>query len=116
MIGRSKQNVFNANIRFTYQGGDRYSPIDLLESQKEEDAIYYENDAFSKQLSPALLFHFTVSYKINKKKLSHEFAIKVLNATNYKDYNGHRYNFKTHSVDPEREAVMIPNVSYKVEF
>lgn len=116
MVGRSKQNVFNANIRFTYQGGDRYSPIDLLESQKEEDAIYYENDAFSKQLSPALLFHFTVSYKINKKKLSHEFAIKVLNATNYKDYNGHRYNFKTHSVDPEREAVMIPNVSYKVEF
>lgn len=116
MVGRSKQNMFNANIRLSYQGGDRYSPINLDASQKEEDAIYDENKAFSKQLSPAFLLHFNVSYKINKKNLSHEFAIKVLNATNYKDYQGHRYNFKTYLVDPEREAVIIPNISYKIEF
>lgn len=116
MVGRSKQNMFNANIRLSYQGGDRYSPINLDASKKEEDAIYDENKAFSKQLSPAFLLHFNVSYKINKKNLSHEFAIKVLNATSYKDYQGHRYNFKTYLVDPEREAVIIPNISYKIEF
>ncbi len=116
MVGRSKQNMFNANIRLSYQGGDRYSPINLDSSQKEEDAIYDENKAFSKQLSPAFLLHFNVSYKINKKNLSHEFAIKVLNTTGYKDYQGHRYNFKTHLVDPEREAVIIPNISYRIEF
>lgn len=116
MVGRSKQNMFNANIRLSYQGGDRYSPINLDASQKEEDAIYDENKAFSKQLSPAFLLHFNVSYKINKKNLSHELAIKVLNATNYKDYQGYRYNFKTYLVDPEREAVIIPNISYKIEF
>ncbi|MFV0418331.1 MAG: hypothetical protein ACK5KT_06340 [Dysgonomonas sp.] len=116
MVGRSKQNMFNANIRLSYQGGDRYSPINLDASQKDEDAIYDENKAFSKQLSPAFLLHFNVGYKINKKNLSHEFAIKVLNATNYKDYQGHRYNFKTYLVDPEREAVIIPNISYKIEF
>ena len=116
MLGKNKQNVFSTNIRLTYQGGDRYSPIDLAASQNEEDAVYNEKDAFSKQLSPALLGHFTVSYKINKQKLSHEFAIKILNITNYKDYYGHRYNFKTHQVDAEEEAVMIPNISYKIEF
>ena len=116
MVGRSKQNMFNANIRLSYQGGDRYSPINLDASQKDEDAIYDENKAFSKQLSPAFLLHFNVGYKINKKNLSHEFTIKVLNATNYKDYQGHRYNFKTYLVDPEREAVIIPNISYKIEF
>lgn len=116
MVGRSKQNMFNANIRLSYQGGDRYSPINLDASQKEEDAIYDENKAFSKQLSPAFLVHFNVSYKINKQNLSHEFAIKVLNATRYKDYQGHRYNFKTHLVDPERESIIIPNISYKIEF
>ena len=75
MVGRSKQNMFNANIRLSYQGGDRYSPINLDASQKEEDAIYDESKAFSKQLSPAFLLHFNVSYKINKKSLSHEFAM-----------------------------------------
>lgn len=116
MVGLGKQNMFNANIRLSYQGGDRYSPINLDASQKEEDAIYDENKAFSKQLSPAFLLHLNVSYKINKKNLSHEFAIKVLNATSNKDYRGHRYNFKTHLVEPEREAVIIPNISYKIEF
>ncbi len=43
-------------------------------------------------------------------------AVKVLNVTNYKDYYGHRYNFITGEVDAEREAVMIPNVGYKIEF
>jgi hypothetical protein len=60
--------------------------------------------------------HFTVSYTINKHHLSHEFAVKVLNATGYKDFCGHRYNFKTGNVEEEREAIVIPNVSYKIEF
>jgi len=119
LIGKEwmlRQNMLSANIRLTCQGGDRYSPIDLIASQQKEETIYDEKNPFSKQLSPAFLSHFTVSYKINKKKLSHEFAVKVINATNYKDYYGHRYNFKTHTVDAEREAVMIPNISYKIEF
>jgi hypothetical protein len=116
VVGKYKQNVFNVNIRCSYQGGDRYSPIDQDASIEEKDAVYNEKDAYSKQLSAALLGHFTVSYKINHKKWSHEFAIKVLNATGYKEYYGHRYNFKTGTVDENRESIVIPNLSYKIEF
>ncbi len=115
-VGRNKQNAIGANFRFTFQGGDRYSPVDLTASQTQGDVVYDEQEAFSKQLSPALLCHFTVNYRINREKTSHEFALKVLNATNYKDYYGHRYNFVTHSVEPQREAIMIPNISYKIQF
>ena len=110
------QNRLSANIRLTCQGGDRYSPIDLAASQQKEDAIYDEKNPFSEQLSPVFLCHFTIGYKINRKKSAHEFAVKIINTTNYKDYYGHRYNFRTHGVDAEREAVMIPNISYKIEF
>ncbi len=116
MAGRNKQNVFNANMRIGYQGGDRYSPINTAASQLQQDAIYDERNAYSQQLSPALLAHFTVSYKLNRKNISHEFAIKVLNATGYKEYYGHRYNFKTFTVDQNREPLMVPNLSYKIEF
>ncbi len=116
MVGKSKQNIFNANVRLTYQGGERFSPVDYVASSICHDAIYDENNAFEEWLSPSFLGHFTVSYKINKKHLSHEFAIKMLNATGYKEYYGHRYNLKTNTVEENREATIIPNISYKIEF
>ena len=116
MFGKNHQNILGINSRVTFQGGDRYSPINESASLKQQDAIYDESNPYSKQLSPVLLGHLTVSYKINKKKVSHEFAAKILNITGYKDYYGHRYNYVTHQVDEEREANIIPNISYKIEF
>lgn len=116
MLGKNHQNILGINSRVTFQGGDRYSPVNESASLKQQDAIYDESNPYSKQLSPVLLGHLTVSYKINKKKVSHEFAAKILNITGYKDYYGHRYNYVTHQVDEEREANIIPNISYKIEF
>lgn len=108
--------MFSANIRLSYQGGDRYSPVDYAASLMKQDIVYDEYNAFSQQLSPIFLSHFTVSYKINRKRIAHEFAIKVLNATGYEEYFGHGYNFKTHKIDEIREGIMMPNISYKIEF
>lgn len=116
MLGKNHQNILGINSRVTFQGGDRYSPVNESASLKQQDAIYDESNPYSKQLSPVLLGHLTVSYKINKKRVSHEFAAKILNITGYKDYYGHRYNYVTHQVDEEREANIIPNISYKIEF
>lgn len=116
MAGRDKQHVFSANGRLTCQGGERYSPLNEPASALKQDAVYDESNPYSRRLPPAFLGHFTVSYTVNKYHLSHEFAIKVLNATGYKDFYGHRYNFKTGNMEEEREAIVIPNVSYKIEF
>lgn len=116
LLGKSQRNVFNAGIRLSYEGGDRHTPVDLPASQLTEDAVYFENEAFSKQYAPVLICHFTAAYKINGKNLSHEIAFKVLNATLYKEYFGHRYNYQTRLVDIEREAVIVPNISYRIEF
>ncbi|MDR1980930.1 MAG: carboxypeptidase-like regulatory domain-containing protein, partial [Tannerellaceae bacterium] len=32
LLGRNRQNIFNAGIRLSYQGGDRYSPVDWTAS------------------------------------------------------------------------------------
>ena len=116
MLGENNQNILGINARATFQGGDRYSPINEIVSLKQQDAIHDESKPYSKQLAPVLLGHLTISYKINKKKVSHEVAAKVLNITGYKDYYGHRYNYITHQVEAEREANVIPNISYKIEF
>jgi hypothetical protein len=60
--------------------------------------------------------HFTASFKINRKKTAHEFAIKILNVTNQPDFKGHKYNLLTNTTDVYNANVAIPNISYKIEF
>jgi len=51
-----------------------------------------------------------------EQKTAHEFALKIINLTQYKEYLGFRYNYQTQTVDINREATFIPNLSYKIEF
>lgn len=118
MVGRTKQNMFSINVNVAYQGGERYSPVDKMatEARPDKEVQYDESNAFSKQLPAAFIGHLTISYKINRKRVAHEFAIKVLNVTGYKEFFGHGYNFKTHNVDKLYEGINVPNISYKIEF
>lgn len=115
-LGKHKQNILNVNLRFSFQGGDRYSPIDEAASEREQDTVYDESRAYEKQLNPAFISNLTVSYKLNKRKLAHEFALKILNATGYKEFGGHFYNYKKKEVEAYRDAVVMPGISYKIEF
>ncbi len=117
-MGRSQQNTFGANLKFTLQGGERYSPVDVEATlnRPDKETQYDETKAFSKQLSPMFVTNVTINFRMNKKKVSHEFAIKSLNTTGYKEFFGHQYNIKTGEIEPYRQATSIPNISYKLEF
>lgn len=115
-VGKKNQNVLSLNTRATYQGGNHYSPIDLVLSKSSEDAIYDESKAFSKQFDPALNIHFTASFRLNKRKNSQEFSLKIVNLTQQADYNGFKYNFINQTVDQDKPSTVIPNLSYKIQF
>lgn len=115
-VGKKKQNNIGLNARLGFQGGDRYSPVNEALTLATKEVVYDETQAFSKQLSPSLTLHFTASYKVNLKKTAHEIAIKIINATQQKDFFGYQYNYLHNTITPQREAVFIPNISYKIEF
>jgi len=114
--GKNKQNVLGLNVRFSYQGGDHYTPIDQTKSIAQSEVVYQHSNAFSKQLSPAFVTHFTASYKLNRNKFSQEIAFKIINATQYEEFMGFAYNYKNQKVEEQREAIFIPNLSWKIEF
>lgn len=114
--GKARQNVFSVNLRLVFQGGDRYSPISETASQTTKSIVQDENRAFANQLSPSFLAHLTTSYKINKRKTSHEIALKFLNVTMYQEFFGFRYNLINKRAEEYRQPIIIPNLSYKIEF
>lgn len=117
-MGRNQQNTLGANLKFTIQGGERYSPVDVQATldRSDKETQYDETNAYSKQFSPMFVTNATISFRMNKKKVSHEFAIKSINTTGFKEYLGHQYNIKTGEIEPYRQATSIPNISYKLEF
>lgn len=118
MIGRNRQDILSLNLKFTLQGGDRYSPVnrETTLSHPDYEVQYDESNAYSEQFSPALISSYTFSYKMNRRKISHEFAIKAINASDYKEYYGHKYNLSTGNIEPEKHATSLTNISYKLEF
>jgi hypothetical protein len=118
MMGRNKQNMLSANLKLTVQGGNRYSPIDeeATLAHPFKEVQYDETKAYSEQLSPMFIANATVSYKMNRIRTAHEFAVKMLNVTGCEEYYGHDYNIQTHVIEPHYGKTSLFNISYKLEF
>lgn len=114
--GKSRQHIFNTNIRLSYQGGDHYTPVDKAASLEEKDIIFNETQAFSKQFSPAFNIDLGISYKLNTKRVSHEFGLQLLNLTGYTGQHGYQYNEQKNIIEKKNVSDILPNLSYKIQF
>lgn len=111
-----QKNMLSASLRFTSFGGDRIHPVDVAASLSRQDIVEDYSRAFEDQKPDSHLLHLTLSYRINKKKHSSLWSLQLLNALGAQDFYGYRYNFKEHTIDPDEETVVIPNLSYKIMF
>jgi hypothetical protein len=118
-VGRDNNNLLSANIRLNYLGGNRIEAIDEQSSINQQEIVYGETSAktsFADRHPDIPITSFTVSYRRNKLKYSSEWSLQVLNAAASKDYSHDFYNLKTNEVETKYEGLLIPNISYKIEF
>lgn len=115
-LGSKKRDLLGLNLRLSYQGGDRYTPFDPVASQAAQAVVYRQDQPFSKQFPASFVVHGSASYRMNRDRINHEIALKVINLTGFAEFYGYQYNRVTQAVDAHREAIFIPNLSYKVEF
>lgn len=118
MLGRNHNNMLSVNVRVTLQGGDRYSPLDKEATLACPD-YYTQYDltrAYSLQRPPMVIAHYTISYRMNRKTVTHEFSIKHINCTGTKSFYGYSYDYHNDKFVEEYFNLSLPNVSYKIEF
>jgi len=118
MLGKNHNNMLSVNVKATYQGGDRHTPVDREKTLAHPDyRVQYQTDkSFSLQQDPMLIIHYTISYRMNRKGLTHEFSIKHINCTGTKSFYGEEYDYHKDVFKPQTFTLSLPNVSYKVEF
>lgn len=115
MFGR---DMLSVNLKASVMGGKRYTPVDEAATiaHPDKEVQYDETQIYSKQYTPMFIGDFSISYKMNRKNVAHEFAIKSINATGQKEYLEHKYNMITGSIEPYEPATSVFNVSYRIDF
>ncbi|MEL6832665.1 MAG: TonB-dependent receptor [Bacteroidota bacterium] len=115
-LGKSQENTLGINMRISLQGGERFSRIDEQVSLLEQDVVYDETTPFTEQTTASTILHTTISYQWNRPKTTQKIALRILNANNFKEFEGHQFNLLCGKVDEVREGLMVPNLSYKISF
>ncbi len=115
-IGKSKNNLLSINGRLSLLGGDRISPVDIYATNLYKEVIYDESRAFQDREPSVQYLHLGINYKTNKKKYSGTWSIQVFNALASKEFYGYKYNLKNNTIDPDTDLIVLPSISYKIEF
>ena len=120
MIGK---NVFNVSAKYSIQGGLRYTPIDVEQMRAnvaagivDDNPIYKDNEAFSKRFKPTNIVDLTVSYKINKRKVSHTIAFEGLNIFATKTPMFQRFDLGSLEARTDEGGISLPNIFYRLDF
>jgi hypothetical protein len=114
--GKSRNNIFGAGIRFSYLGGDRFIPVNFYQSVEQEDIVEDIERAYSKRLPDAPIMSFSLSYRINKPKHSGTWTLQVINALAHKEFQEFEFNSESKTIDEVNDLIVIPSISYKIEF
>ncbi len=116
VVGKNKNNFINLNGKLVFNGGRRYTPIDIEKTKEIGNVVRHEDQIYSKQFTPYYRLDLGINYKLNTKYTTHTFSFDVQNVTNNKNSYDVFYNFKEDKIETKNQLGIIPFVKYKLEF
>ncbi|MEM6842507.1 MAG: TonB-dependent receptor [Bacteroidota bacterium] len=114
-IGR-KNNTLNLDLRLTASGGNRYTPIDFERSAELGFEVRQDDLAFSESFDDYFRADVKISYRINAKRMTHEFGVDLQNITNRQNEFARIYNPRTNSVQTQYQIGLFPVPQYRITF
>lgn len=114
-FGKKKNSSFSISGKITWLGGQRYTPIDIGLSSLAHQAVYIDSLAFSSKFDDFFKIDLRIRYRLNRKKVSHEFAFELGNVLNRKNIENIRFDRYTNTVKYNYDLPLVPLVQYRIE-
>jgi hypothetical protein len=116
LLQRKKNHTLSFNGRITISGGNKVTPLDEDLSLQSKTALYDWSKPYANQLPVDFFLDASFSWRRDYKKVAGIFTIEVKNLLgNPSDYR-HTYNYTTQSIEQQSVVVVMPNISYRIEF
>lgn len=116
VLGSSKNKTLGVNGKVSLIGGNRYTPVDLEASKAAGYTIYQTEKGYSAKGDPIFFTNIGVTYRIDKKRVTHAFKIDVRNVTNNQARIREWYSDNTESIVYDTQLSLIPNLIYTLKF
>lgn len=111
-----KARSLGLNGRVNLMGGRRYSPVNMAATFAAREVVYDESMAFSSREPGVFYADMTLEYRINRMRTAGVWSLQFINLTGFQEFYGYRFNLRANRVDRHREAIILPNLSYRFEF
>ena len=121
-IGKKQNQTLALNTKIFFEGGQRYIPLlrDALGNaavDPENDRYFDYSKAYNDKLDNIFLLNFSVSYKFNKPRATHEIFLDMMNITNSQARMAEYYDeSKPGNVGYTTTFGFFPNLMYRVYF
>jgi hypothetical protein len=116
----NEKSVLFVDLKTTYAGGRRYTPIDIAASELSDDSffptVYNDEKAFSEKFPDYFKLDAKVGYRVNGKKITQEWMIYVENLTNHKNVLMEGYDSGEKEVVRYYQQGAFPMMQYRILF
>ncbi len=116
----SKKSSFFVDLKATWAGGRRYTPIDIERSKLEAfnafTAVYKNDEAFSLKFPDYLKADVKLGYRLNGKSITQEWILYVENVTNKKNVLMQVWDPQNKEIDTKYQLGIFPMMQYRLLF
>ena len=115
--GSAKNKAFSANARLNMMGGKLDSPVIYnYPYQKGDEVLYDDTKPFTYTRPNIYHLNISINYRVNQKNHSSIWSLQVLNLLGAQEYFGYMYDYKKDKVVEDKQVIIMPTISYKIEF
>jgi hypothetical protein len=112
----NQRHTLSLDIRGTYSGGKRYSPIDLQASIAANEEVRDETNAYAYQYPDYFRMDVKPGYRYNTKRVTHEFSIDFQNITGHLNVFQQAYDLANRRVTTDYQLRFFVIPQYRVLF
>lgn len=116
VLGAKNNKIIGINARLNVLGGQRITPVDVSLSHDNKYIVYDNSRPFEDSKPTVFHLNTSITYRINKKNHSSILALQVLNTLGAKEHYGPIYDYRDNVIFEDKNTVIIPSLSYKIEF
>lgn len=113
---KGKTKSWGINLRTIYQGGLRYTPIDLDASIAQQTTVFDDSQAWGEKLPDYFRVDLRLSFKHQRPKMTRTFSIDILNLTNRENLAFRRFDIVQQAIVDKNSLGLFPLMSYRLEF
>jgi hypothetical protein len=112
----NQKHVFSLDLRGTYAGGKRYTPIDLEASKAANNEVRDGTRAFELKYADYFRLDVKPGYRHNTKRVTHEFSIDIQNVTKNANVFQQSYDIKYQTIKTDYQLRFFVIPQYRVLF